>query len=94
MIDCPFDDCLTFEPTTKLADHIHAAHLIGRDPADELSLEQVESAIANLAAQDVTGMDVLQLPRAQEVLGRARIDARPEAVLRLMLVDVPMEVTA
>lgn len=86
MIDCPFDDCLTFELPTKLADHIHAAHLVGRDPADELSIEQIELAILNLTTQIVTGIDILQLPRAHEVLHRARLDARPDAVIDLELI--------
>jgi hypothetical protein len=96
MIDCPFDDCLSFEPPAKLADHIDLAHLTGRDPADELSLEQIESAISNLGAQTVTGMEILQLPSAHELLGRARIDARPEAeiVLRLVLGRALLEASA
>lgn len=81
MIDCPFDDCLSFDADARLADHLAARHLEGIGPADELSSEEITVAIANLEAQHPVGMELLQIPRAREVLQGAARTARPEADL-------------
>lgn len=93
MIDCPFDDCLSFEADATLAVHLLQRHLEGIGPADELSIEQLAEAIDNLTTQSAVGMELLQVPRAREVLERAALTARPEAALSLAVV-VGLEATA
>lgn len=84
MLDCPFDDCLSFEESTPLATHLEAVHLTGADEADALSIEQLLAAIATLREAHAAQAKI-QRPRAFEVLQAAIPRARSEAELGLRL---------